>query len=273
MALAHPRRIAIFGATGGTGSATVRSFIKRQDFENSSSELTLMVRSKAKLSRLIPELASFSNVHIREGQLTDTATVRDCLRGVDVIICTIGENENLPGCHPIQDIANSIVDALNDLKSSSSTEWTRPRLILLSSSTWNDRFAAHEPALIIWLLKTAFYHPYLDLRLATSTLAASPELLSLLLVQPSALVDDEASGMEISTESVGISVTYADLGNAFVEFALQKSYAELGAVGVTSKCENPLRKYGLELLSRVARGFVSGYMPGYWTLKNLTSRR
>ncbi|KAH6971254.1 hypothetical protein BKA56DRAFT_496026 [Ilyonectria sp. MPI-CAGE-AT-0026] len=272
MSLTHPRRIAIFGATGGTGSATVRSFIKRQDFENSSSELRLMVRSKSKLLRLLPELASFSNVHIREGQLTDTPAVRDCIRGADVIICAVGENENLPGCHVIQDAANSIVAAANDLKSSCSEEWRRPRVILLSSSTWNDRFAAQEPAAILWLLKTAFYHPYLDLRRATSILAASPDLLSLLLVQPSALVDDEASGMEISTESVGVAVTYSDLGDAFVEFALQKSYAELGAVGVTSKGENPLRKYGLELLSRIARGFVAGYMPGYWTLKNLTNR-
>ncbi|KAH7141803.1 hypothetical protein EDB81DRAFT_899108 [Dactylonectria macrodidyma] len=272
MALTQPKRIAIFGATGGTGSATIRSFMNRQDFGNSSSELRLMVRSKSKLFRLIPELASFSNVHVREGQLTDTPTVRDCLRGADVIICAVGENENLPGCHPIQDIAKSIVDGLNDLKSSCSEEWRRPRLILLSSSTWNDRFAAQEPAVILWLLKTAFYHPYLDLRRATAILAASPELLSLLLVQPSALVEDEPSGMEISTESVGVAVTYSDLGDAFVEFALQESYAALNAVGVTSKGENPLRKYGLELLSRIARGFVAGYVPGYWKLKNFTNR-
>ncbi|KAH6986633.1 hypothetical protein EDB80DRAFT_756408 [Ilyonectria destructans] len=232
MALTHPRRIAIFGATGGTGSATVRSFIKRQDFENSSSELRLMVRSKSKLLRLLPKLASFSNIHIREGQLTDTPAVRDCIRGADIIICAVGENENLPGCHIIQDAAKSI----------------------------NDRFATQEPAVILWLLKIAFYHPYLDLRRATSILAASPDLLLLLLVQPSALVDDEPSGMEISIESVGVAVTYSDLGDAFIEFALQKSYAELGAVGVTSKGENPLRKYGLELLSRIARGFVAGYM-------------
>ncbi|KPM37972.1 hypothetical protein AK830_g8609 [Neonectria ditissima] len=198
MALTPPRRIAIFGATGGTGSATVRSLIKRQDFADSLSELRLM----------------------------------------------------------------SIVDALDDLKSSCAGEWKRPRLLLLSSSTWNDRFAAQMPAIVLSLLKTAFYHPYLDLRLATSLFAASPELLSLLLVQPPAIVEDEPTGVEISTESVGTAISYADLGDAFVELALQDSYAQLDTVGVSSKVQNPLGKYGLELLSRIVKGLIAGYMPG-----------
>ncbi|KAJ0127078.1 Uncharacterized protein HZ326_29817 [Fusarium oxysporum f. sp. albedinis] len=71
-----PQRIALFGATGGTGSATVRAFINRQDFRDSI-ELRLMVRSTAKLSRMIPDLATLPNISVREGQLTDKATVRD----------------------------------------------------------------------------------------------------------------------------------------------------------------------------------------------------
>ncbi|KAH7000655.1 hypothetical protein EDB80DRAFT_687236 [Ilyonectria destructans] len=272
MALTPTRRIALFGATGGTGSATVRSFIKRQDFGNSPIELRLLVRSKSKLFGLLPELQSFPNVHIWEGQLTDTETIRDCLRDADTIICALGENQNIPGCHVIQDLAKSIVDVLNESKSSCAGEWTRPRLILLSSSTWNDRFAAQEPALIIWLLKTAFYHPYLDLRLATSLLAASTDLLSLLLVQPSALVEDKPTGMEISTERVSVAVSYSDLGDAMVELATQEAYSQLDAVGVSSKGDNFLRKYGLELLSRIARGLVAGYMPGYWRMKNFKNR-
>ncbi|KAK7419033.1 hypothetical protein QQX98_003535 [Neonectria punicea] len=262
MALTPGRRIAMFGATGGTGSATVRSLIKRRDFADSPSELRLMVRSKAKLSRLIPELDSLSNVHVREGQLTDTPIIRDCIRDADVIICALGENNNIPGCHVLQDLARSILDALNDLKSSCSGEWKRPRLLLLSSSTWNERFAGQVPAMILSLLKTAFYHPYLDLRLSTSLFEASPELLSLLLVQPAALVDDEPIGMEISTESVSIAVSYSDLGDGFVELALQESYAQLDAVGVSSKGGNAVGKYAMELLSRIVRGLIAGYMPG-----------
>lgn len=272
MALIPPRRIALFGATGGTGSATVKYFVKLQDFGSSSYELRLMVRSKSKLFRLLPEIGSFSNVHVWEGQLTHTPTIQECVRDADVIICALGENSNIPGCRVLQDLATSIVEALNDLQNSCSGEWTRPRLILLSSSTWNDRFAAQEPAFILWLLKTAFYHPYLDLRRATSIFAASPDLLSLLLVQPSALVDDEPTGMEISTESVSMAVSYLDLGDAFVELALREEYSQFDAVGVSSKVANPLGKYGLEVLSRILTGLLVGYIPGYWSLINMMKR-
>ncbi|CAH0036999.1 unnamed protein product [Clonostachys rhizophaga] len=265
-------QIAVFGATGGTGSATVRSLLKRHD---SLLELRLMVRSRAKLFGLIPELHHTSNLIIHEGQLTDTAIVRSCVENADIIICTIGENDNIPGCRPIQDIAKSIIDALQELKSSS-LEWKLPRVILLSSSTWNERFASHEGTVVNWLLKTAFYHPYLDLRLATAMFEASSELLSLLLVQPSALVQDEPSGMAISAEWVSVAVSYADLGEGFAELALEESYARLGAVGVSSKGAiggEGLRKYGFELFSRIIRGFVLGYMPGYWPIKNYMNRR
>ncbi|KAM5527606.1 hypothetical protein FOXYSP1_19968 [Fusarium oxysporum f. sp. phaseoli] len=267
-----PRRIALFGATGGTGSATVRAFINRQDFRDSI-ELRLMVRSKAKLSRMVPDLATLPNIYVREGQLTDKATVRDCLRDADTIICALGENSNIPGVHVLQDLANSIVDGLNDLKLSCTEEWKKPRLILLSSSTWNARFSVQEPAIALWLLKTAFYHPYLDLRLATSHFEASSELLSLLLVQPSALVDDQPSGMIISTERVSLAVSYADLGEGFVELATEDSYHDLKAVGVSSKGGDNFPKYGAELLSRVVRGMLAGYMPGYWTIKNFMDRK
>ena len=208
MALRPTRRIALFGATGGTGSATVRSFIKRQDFRDSPNELRLLVRSKAKLYRLLPELWSLSNIYIREGQLTDTLTMQDCLRDADTIICAVGKNNNIPGCHVLQDPSESIIDGLRGLKASCAEDWKRPGVILLSSSTWNARFAAQEPSLILRLLKIAFHHPYLDLRLATERLQASPELVSLLLVQPSALVEDEPTGMEISTDSVSPTVSY-----------------------------------------------------------------
>ncbi|CAH0046915.1 unnamed protein product [Clonostachys solani] len=271
MSSTKSRQIALFGATGGTGSATVRSLLQRYD---PLLELRLMVRSKAKLLKLIPELRHKSNLVIHEGQLTDTATVRSCVENADIIICTIGENDNRPGCRPIQDIAKSIIDAIQELKSSS-VDWKRPRLILLSSSTWNERFASHEGVVINWLLKAAFYYPYLDLRLATAMFEGSSDLLSLLLVQPSALVQDEPSGMAISAQWVSVAVSYADLGEGFAELALEESYARLHAVGVSSKGAiggEGLRKYGFELVSRIIRGLFIGYMPGYWAVKNYMNR-
>ncbi|KAF4342799.1 mitochondrial chaperone BCS1 [Fusarium beomiforme] len=252
-----PQRIALFGATGGTGSATVRAFMNREDFRDSI-ELRLMVRSKAKLSRMFPDLAMFENIYVQEGQITDKETIRDFLRNADTIICALGENSNIPGVNVLQDLSHSIVDGLNDLKRSCTGEWEKPRLILLSSATWNSRLASDDPAIVLWLLKTAFYHPYLDLRLATSRFEASSELISLLLVQPKALVNDQPSGMIISTERTSLAVSYADLGEGFVELAMEDSYRDLKAVGVSSKGGDNFLKYGPGMLSQVVKGMIVG---------------
>lgn len=265
--------IALFGATGGTGSATVRAFMRLQEFQKPLVQLHLMVRSTNKLLSMIPDIRLYSNIHIWEGQLTDEETVAQVLRNANTIICALGENSNIPGCHVLQDVAASIIHVLGHFESSCGGEWTKPRLILLSSSTWNNRFVAHEPALVVWLLKKAFYHPYLDLRRATAHLAAVPQLLSLLLVQPSALVEEEASGMEISTDSVSLAVSYADLGEAFMELSVGESYNHLQAVGVSSKGGNDLGKYWWVVLSRIIRGIAEGYVPGYWAFVNGRGQR
>lgn len=267
------KRIALFGATGGTGSATVKALIKNADFNNSLIELHLMVRSKDKLFAMVPQIRAYPNVRIWEGQLTDKGTVAAVLQNADTIICALGENNNIPGVHVLQDLATTIVAVLNDFKLSCSGEWKKPRLLFLSSSSWNDRFAARKPALVLWLLRTAFHYPYLDLRIATAHFESVPNVLSLLLIQPSALVDDEPSGMEISTESVSMAVSYSDLGEGFVELATKDAYNQLDAVGVSSKGGNDVGKYWMELLSRVVRGLIQGYFPGYWAIKTWTSKR
>ncbi|KLO83418.1 uncharacterized protein FFB20_06842 [Fusarium fujikuroi] len=270
MATSH-RRIALFGATGGTGSATVRSFIKRQGFRDSV-ELRLMVRSTAKLSRMIPELTTYKNIHVFQGQITDKATVGECLRDADTIVCALGENSNIAGVKVLQDLSKTITEVLDDMKRSSTREWKKPRLILLSSSTWNTRFTAQTPAPLLWLIKSAFYHPYLDLRMATAHLQASSDLISLLLVQPGALVYDEPSGAVISTEKASVACTYVDLGEGFVELTMEDSYHDLNATGVSSKGGDSFVRYGPGMLLSIARGLSEGYLPGYWMVKNVIKK-
>ncbi|QGI69674.1 hypothetical protein CEK26_002006 [Fusarium fujikuroi] len=244
MATSH-RRIALFGATGGTGSATVRSFIKRQGFRDSV-ELRLMI--------------------------TDKATVGECLRDADTIVCALGENSNIAGVKVLQDLSKTITEVLDDMKRSSTREWKKPRLILLSSSTWNTRFTAQTPAPLLWLIKSAFYHPYLDLRMATAHLQASSDLISLLLVQPGALVYDEPSGAVISTEKASVACTYVDLGEGFVELTMEDSYHDLNATGVSSKGGDSFVRYGPGMLLSIARGLSEGYLPGYWMVKNVIKK-
>ncbi|KAF4465807.1 Afli avfa cytochrome p450 monooxygenase [Fusarium albosuccineum] len=266
----EPKRIALFGATGGTGGATLRSLITEKSL--SSLELRLLVRSKAKLLRCHPQLASFPNVHTWEGQVTDTKVIKECIQGADIIICALGENRNIPGVHVLQDLSKSIIDCLSDMKNSNDKNWKRPRVILLSSATWNHRLSENTPAPIHWLVKTAFYYPYVDLLKATAHFEACPDLLSLKLVQPPAIVEDGPSGMEISTDSVRLTVFYADLGAAFANLAMREQvFDEVDAVGVSSHGGDSFGKYGLEILKRIVIGLVSGYVPGYWQVKSLLS--
>ncbi|KAK9423178.1 putative NAD(P)-binding domain-containing protein [Seiridium unicorne] len=177
------------------------------------------------------------------------------------------KKQNIPGLHVLQGGARLVTAALDILQTENG--WKKPRLIFLSSATWNPRFAAATPAPMLCIVRTAFCHPCADLLAAQAKFTAKPHLLSLLFVQPPAIVEDDATGHEISTESVRLAVSYADLGAAFAELALERSYDKLGAVGVSSQGGDAFGKYGLELASRMVVGLLAGYVPGYWSLAAL----
>ncbi|KAH8194698.1 hypothetical protein TruAng_011132 [Truncatella angustata] len=263
-----PMRIAILGATGGTGRATLQSLLSKSDL---SIELRVFVRSKEKFYRLFPTLKSNANCEVWEGELTSIDKITECLSGANIIICTLGENQNIPGINVLRVAAASIVSALRTLKAQTGNDWHQPRLLLLSSATWNPRLSGPS-GFVLWLIKTAFHYPYVDLLGAHATLAEADDLLSLLLVQPPAIIDEAPTGFEISTEKSRVAVSYADLGAGFAELATEDAYRQLSAVGVTSLGGDQFGKYASEILSRVFFGLVSGYLPGYWFTKRLIVR-
>ncbi|CZR65090.1 uncharacterized protein PAC_14990 [Phialocephala subalpina] len=262
------RTIAFLGATGKTGRAILRWLLAK---EAPPFGLNIYVRSRSKLLDLFPEAASYSRVKILEGFVSDTEMIRQCLSGAQTIICTLGENENKAGIRILQDAAHSILDALGELKNSGSG-WRKPRLILLSSSTYNARFAAARPPLIHWLIKTAFSHPYADLAAAQSLFLESSSLLSVLLVQPPLLIEEDASGYEISTDSVRLAVSYEDLGAAIFEMIMERGYDNLNAVGVSSRKGDGFGRYGPEIFRRIFRGLLVGYVPGFWVIQQVFDR-
>lgn len=256
--------IALLGATGQTGRETLRCLLTR-----SSIKIHIYVRSRSKLLQQFPGIDKDSRVQIFGGAVTDIDNFEKCLEGAQTIICTLGFNDNRPGITVIQDGAKSIVAGLERLRaiaSSNKKDWQKPHVILLSSSTWNDRFAAARPWLFHWIVVHAFWYPYADLLQAHKILEGAPTLLKLLLIQPPAIVDDDARGYDFSTESVGGTVTYKDLGAGFAEAATRKEYQELDAVGITSKNDERSGKYGPELFKRMIVGLSGSYIPGFWTV-------
>ncbi|KIX94740.1 uncharacterized protein Z520_09430 [Fonsecaea multimorphosa CBS 102226] len=260
--------IAILGATGKTGREVLQRLLHRQDVN-----IQIYVRSTSKLVALFPSLPSNPRVSIFQGPLGDVENMRKCLNGAEQIVFTLGENDNLPGVSVIEDGARTVVAALEALRDDQVGDWRRPRVLLLSSATWNPTLAAVRPALIHWAIKTAFVHPYADLRrgqeVFLTAAAAASSLVSVLLVQPNGLIEDEPSGHEISVDHATFSVTYGDLGAAFVDLACMREFDDLPAVGVSSKNGDNGLKYGPILGYRIVRGLCATYIPGFWHMHRL----
>ncbi|WYZ35737.1 hypothetical protein EsH8_X_000384 [Colletotrichum jinshuiense] len=265
----YPRTLAIFGATGRTGGESLKSILANP---SNPFHLKIFVRSRAKLIAAFPQFKTDPNVQIFEGQVTDLDRVKACLDGADTVICALGENDNKPTVRVLQDATRTIVAALKQLRDEAQA-WARPRFLLLSSATWNKRFDEQSPALVSWLIKNAFYYPYADLLKSHEMLQADPGLVKLLLVQPPAIIEEEASGHTISAESVGLAVSYADLGAAFAELAVEEAYKDIGAVGVTSGlAKEGFSRYGSEILYRVVRGLMASYLPGFWAINGAVNK-
>ncbi|KAL4903424.1 hypothetical protein BDW74DRAFT_179841 [Aspergillus multicolor] len=259
-----PQRYALLGATGNTG----RLILKRLLASPTPLEINIYVRSRSKLEALFPSLSSNASVRILEGSIHDRALIRDCLCGATTIICTVGENENIPGVRILRDCATAILDALVALKGTkheyAQAQTPRPRLLLLSSATWNERFAAARPALLHWMIRNAFARPYSDLVLAQEMLAGASEFVDVLLVQPNALVKEPASGCVISSDFAYIAVSYEDLAEGFVRLASEPQYADVAATGVSSKRAESEMLYIPFVFGKVIRGLAFQFVPGFW---------
>lgn len=264
--------LALLGATGRTGREVLTGLLRRDDI----ARLKIYVRSRQKLINLFPQLPSDGRVEICVGEVTNQETMQDCLAGAHVIINTIGGYSFFPD-GSLQRAAESIVMALRGLRERRMMEggggsWERPRMLLLSSSSRSERFAAARPKLVHWLIETAFQNGYDDLKLAHKAVLSDPELVSVLFVQPGVLIEEDATGSYISTEEVKLACSYEDLGAAFVDLALERSYDGLREVGVSSELGNRALRYAPIMLRKIAAGFFAVYVPGALQITNALER-
>lgn len=104
-------------------------------------------------------------------------------------------------------------------------------------------------------------------------LCAAPSLVSVLLIQPNALVEEAASGSVISTDFAHIAVSYEDLAEGFVQLATGlKSADDAVGIGVSSqRAERPML-YVPFVLGKVLRGLLFQFVPGYWKAEYAVSR-
>ncbi|KAI5272078.1 hypothetical protein E4T47_04655 [Aureobasidium subglaciale] len=233
--------------------------------------INIYVRSKGKLLDLFPSIDNNPKVHIYAGDISDKDLITSLLTNVSIIIFTLGWNENRPGPHIIEDGARAIITSLQTLQDSGTLK-TPPRLLLLSSSTWNTHLNGQNPSLLVKVIRTAFYHPYADLLAGQRVVHAHPDLVSVTLIQPPALVDQAPSGHDISVEMVGVATSYPDLGNAIVEIALEERYQNLAQVLVSSKNGYEFAKYAGVVLPKVVKGLAASLVPGFWSIHDSLER-
>lgn len=259
--VASPSRLALLGATGNTGRMILNKLL--EDSTNPISGINVYVRSRAKLERIFNSLSSDRRVTIFEGDINDERVIRDCIVGVEAIVCTLGENENIPGVTVLEDFATVTVKALSYLQSNETT-WSTPRLIMLSSATMNPRFVADRPAILHWMIRNAFDKPYNDLIRAQEILLASPHLVQVTLIQPNALVHESATGCVISTNFAYTACSYEDLAEGFIQVLEKSSYRDLSRIGVSSRRAENAMLYVPFVIGKVLRGLAFQFIPGYW---------
>ncbi|QKX62866.1 uncharacterized protein TRUGW13939_10031 [Talaromyces rugulosus] len=259
-----PSRVALLGATGNTGRIVLEKLLKTS--YASSPGINIYVRSRAKIERLFPSLSNDPSVKIFEGSITNESVIQDCLATAGTIICTLGENENIPGVTVLEDFARATTNALSTLQNKNESS-IKPHLIMLSSATMNPRFAAARPALLHWMIRNAFDKPYNDLITAQEMLLAIPELLSVTLIQPNALVEEKSTGCVVSTEFAHMACSYEDLAEGFLQVYTSASLQNLPRIGVSSgRAENGML-YAPFVIGKVFRGLAFQFIPGYWQVE------
>lgn len=253
---------AILGTTGKTGGSILTLLLK-----DPSNTVNAYVRSKPKLLSQSPGLEDNKSVRIFEGALTNIDLIASCLSNVDAVFSTIGENENTPGTHMIQDSAHAIVAALcrnGPVKGGEKV----PKIIFLSSCSVNPQMLAHEPKIAQWIVTTAFSNAYADLRLAMNYLRLHKSWLKVTFIQPGGLVEDEQKGHVLSLKESGSGfVSYLDLAAGMIEVAQSDDYQWQGvSVVPTSKDV----KFEWKAPKQMVRGLIWHFLPSLgWMGKRL----
>jgi hypothetical protein len=135
------------------------------------------VRSRSKLEKLYPSLASKPNIKVFEGSISDQNTLCACLTGTRAVFLTVAVKANIPGCTISIDTAKAVVAALETLKEKDE-KFRTPRLVVLSSASLDDRFWRGVPRILHTIMHSAAFYIYEDLKVAEKYLREQEDWLS-----------------------------------------------------------------------------------------------
>jgi nucleoside-diphosphate-sugar epimerase len=126
---------AILGSTGNTGSALIRNFLEIPDVR-----VRAYCRNRSKLYRLVPEIIDNKRFEVFEGSIDDVSLIGDCIGNCKAVFMAVTTNDNIPGCRVSEDVARSVITALERMKRTGKPGYVMPKLVLLSSATIDREF-------------------------------------------------------------------------------------------------------------------------------------
>ncbi|KAL3422246.1 short-chain dehydrogenase [Phlyctema vagabunda] len=211
MSTTATKTVAIFGATGGTGLATLKLALQAGNTVN------VLARTPSKLS----DLASQNpNLHIIQGDIRDVDSIKPALvvnnRVVDVVISAIGMVMERKGlgftsadptiCHDGTQTILSALDALEAEADSIEVPVGGPEMVLLST-TGISRRGRDIPVAMLPLYHWVLQVPHADkLNMETLMIEGQGRRRRWVLVRPSFLGDGKSKGLakvKVSTEIPG----------------------------------------------------------------------
>ncbi|KAL4951129.1 hypothetical protein BDW69DRAFT_201649 [Aspergillus filifer] len=204
---------AVLGATGNTGSALIENLLT-----NSSSTIHAYCRNKPKLLRALPHLADNKNVHIFEGAITDLSLIHACVRNTRAVFLTVTTNDNVPGCRLSQESAQTVLDALQKVRTEE-PDIPLPKLVLLSSATIDPHLCRRMPKIFVPIMKTAASNVYADLIRTEKILRANEDWIKTVYIKPGGLSVDIQRGHKLDFDEQESFISYLDLAAAMLEAA------------------------------------------------------
>lgn len=205
-----PSTYTILGATGNCGQALLLLLLKRQDVT-----IKVYCRNEDKLRRLIPEVKTCKNVEIYSGHIYDVDLFAKAMYGSAAVFLAASTNDNIPGCHISQDLAGTVIKALQQIKSVDSTA-PMPRLALLSSATIDPWLSRNTPWVNAIIGRSA-YHVYRDLELAEALLWQQERWLTCIYIKPGGLSVDIQRGHCLTLDAEESFVSYLDVAAGMIE--------------------------------------------------------
>lgn len=201
---------AILGATGNCGTALMELLLNNTDVK-----IKAYCRNKDKLFRLVPAAANNPRVEVFPGSILDADLLGKAMYGCKAVFLTATTNDNVPGCHISQDLAHTVIKALEQIKSEPNPP-PMPRLALLSSATIDPWISRKNP----WvnaIVRRSAWHVYRDLELAEEFLRQHEDWVKCIYIKPGGLSVDIQRGHKLTLDDEESFVSYLDIAAGMIE--------------------------------------------------------